>query len=83
LEALVTEAGLRPSHLAEVDTVWSYPDTETALRGLMSSGPVVRAIQYAGEAAVREAVSNALAPFQTAPGGYVLRNKFRFLIATA
>jgi SAM-dependent methyltransferase len=83
LEVLVTQAGLTPTKVEEVDTLWSYPDEETALRGLFSSGPAVRAIQHAGEQAVRDAVTKAIAPFKTASGGYELRNKFRYLISTA
>lgn len=83
LEALATQAGLTPSKVVEVDCPWVYRDEETALRGLLSAGPAMRAIQQAGEQAVRDAVAQAIAPFKTASGGYEMRNRFRYLIATA
>lgn len=83
LEALAGQAGLKPTEVVEVDCPWVYPDEATALRGLLSAGPAMRAINQAGEPAVRDAVAKALAPFRTAAGGYEMQNKFRYLIATA
>lgn len=83
LEALVTQAGMTPERVKEVDCLWDYPDEQTALRGLLSAGPAIRAIQHAGEEQVREAVAKAIMPFKTASGRYQLRNKFRYLIARA
>ncbi len=83
LEALATQAGLSPIEGAEVDCPWVYRDLETALRGLLSAGPARRAIQHSGEEATRHAVTQAIAPFKTASGGYEMQNKFRYLIARA
>jgi SAM-dependent methyltransferase len=83
LEALVTQAGLKPGNVDEIDCPWAYPDEHTALRGLLSPGPAIRAIQHAGEEAVRAAVLKALAPFKTAAGGYLLKNKYRCMIVKA
>jgi SAM-dependent methyltransferase len=82
LEAVVTQSGLAPGNVEEVDCPWDYPDEKTALRGLLSSGPAIRAIQHAGEKMVREAILKSLAPFKTTSGGYQLRNKYRYMIAT-
>lgn len=83
LEALATQAGLTPKKIVDVDCPWEYSNEATALRGLLSAGPAMRAIQHAGEQAVRDAVAKAIAPFKTTSGGYELQNKFRYLIATA
>jgi SAM-dependent methyltransferase len=83
LEALVTQAGLKPGNVDEIDCPWAYPDEHTALRGLLSPGPAIRAIQHAGEETVRAAVLKALAPFKTAAGGYLLKNKYRYMIVQA
>jgi SAM-dependent methyltransferase len=83
LEALVDQAGLAPKSVADVDCPFEYPDLETLLRGLLSAGPAVKAIQVSGEARVRDAVTTAMAPFRLSSGGYRLENTFRFLIATA
>ncbi len=82
LAALVRQAGLVPSPTVDVDTLWTYADTEIALRGLLSAGPAVRAVDNAGLDAVRAATTRAIAPFKTAAGSYELRNKFRYLVAT-
>jgi SAM-dependent methyltransferase len=83
LETLVTQAGMAPGNVEAIDCPWEYPDEQTALRGLLSSGPARRAIQQAGEEAVRAAIEKALAPFKTASGGYLLRNKYRYMIVEA
>jgi cytochrome P450 len=74
---------LSPQRLQQFRHRWEYPDDHTALRGLLSSGPAMRAIQHAGEEAVRDVVVKALAPFKNAAGGYLLRNKYRCMIAQA
>jgi SAM-dependent methyltransferase len=81
LERLVEDAGLTPGEHVEVECTWPYPDLETALRGLLSAGPAVRAIRHAGEERVRRAVSDAIAPFRTAQGAYQIENTFRYLVA--
>jgi hypothetical protein len=83
LEALVIQAGLTPGAVEEIGCPWEYPNEPTALRGLLSSGPAIRAIQQVGEETVRAAVVKAIAPFKTTAGGYLLRNKYRYMIAKA
>jgi len=83
LEALATEAGMIPGMVESVDCPWEYPDERTALRGLLSSGPAIRAIQHRGEDAVRDVVLSVIAPFKTDSGGYRLKNTFRYMIAKA
>lgn len=80
LEALAEEAGMAPGIVETVDCPWEYPDEKTALRGLLSSGPAIRAIQHAGEDVVRQVVLSVIAPFRTDSGGYRLKNSFRYLI---
>jgi len=82
LEALMAQAGLQPLASGEVVCPFEHPDLETALRGNTAAGPNVRAIQHAGEAAVRQALADALARFRTPDGGYRLRNTFRYVITT-
>ena len=74
---------MNPGNVEEVDCPWAYPDEHTALRGLLSSGPAMRAIQHAGEATVSATIVKALVPFKTASGGYLLRNKYRYMIVKA
>ena len=83
LEALAEEAGLEPLEIRTVECLWSYPDLETALKGLLSAGPAVRAIQTSGEESVRAAVTEAIRPFRCVSGAYCLENQFRYLMARA
>lgn len=83
LEALAEQAGLSPRAAETVACPWEYPDASTAMRGLLASGPAIRAIQARGEEVVREAVLEALAPFRTRSGCYRLGNSFRYVIAEA
>ncbi len=83
LEALAQKAGLRADQVETVACPWEYRDDETALRGLLSAGPAIRAIQVNGEDIVCNAILEALVPFKTSAGGYRLSNSFRYMIATA
>ncbi len=83
LETLASQAGLTPAAVYDVDCTFNFPDLETALRGMLSGGPAVKAVNLAGEERVREAVTNAISPYRMADGSCRLENQFRYLIATA
>ncbi|HYY23716.1 MAG TPA: class I SAM-dependent methyltransferase [Thermoleophilaceae bacterium] len=83
LEELAGQAGLTSGTAQELATRWEYPDRETALRGLLSAGPAVKAIDTSGEERVFEAVADSIAPFRTASGGYAIENSWRYLVAGA
>lgn len=83
LKGFAAEAGLAPLAVIDVDCPWLYPDRDTALRGMLSSGPVERAIRVSGFERARDAVADTLTPYRTAAGGYRLNNVFRYLIARA
>lgn len=77
---LTARAGFRPCTELSSKIVWDYPDEGTALRGLLSAGPAVRAVRHAGEPAAIAAVKQALAPFREADGHYRMRNIIRCVI---
>ncbi len=81
LTAFATAAGLKPLEVRDVACVWQYPDLETALRGLGSSGVAVRAAENSSEEAVNQAHAAALAPFCRADGSYQIGAAFRWLVA--
>jgi SAM-dependent methyltransferase len=83
LRALVEGAGLTVNEEIDVACLWVFPDQETAIRGLLSSGQAVRAINASGELAVSAAALEAIAPYRASDGSYTLRNKFRYLLASA
>lgn len=83
LRQLLREAGMNEIEINDVDCPWVYGDAETALRGLLSAGPAIKAINTSGEDRVREAVLAALEPFRNESGGYRLENKFRYALGHA
>ncbi len=83
LEGFVEQAGLRAGESRDVETVWRYPDVETAMRGLKSAGPGTAAIREVGEERVEEVLREALARFTGGDGAVTITNVFRYLVATA
>ena len=81
LDQLAAAAGMAVTERVDVVTVWEYPDEESMLRGVLAPGPAVRAIEAAGEDAVRSRVRAALAPFRMRDGGYRLENTFVYVVA--
>jgi SAM-dependent methyltransferase len=81
LQDLARAAGLEPRSAGTVLASWRFPDYGTALRGMLSAGPAVKAIEHAGQEHVEALVAGALAPYRTAAGGYVLENTWRYVIA--
>jgi SAM-dependent methyltransferase len=82
LERLLSEAGLEVRDGGTVSTVWRYEDEPTMLRGMLSAGPSVRAIEHSGEQRVAAAALDALAPCRTAAGGYAIANAWSYVIGT-
>jgi hypothetical protein len=83
LQDLSRDAGLEPRRLTDVECVLEYADEPTALRGLLSCGAAVRAIQAEGIDRVRSVALDAIAPFRRADGGYRLTDTYRYLVAKA
>ena len=83
LQDLARDAELEPRRLTDVECVLEYADEPTALRGLLSCGAAVRAIQAAGDDRVRSVVLKAIAPYRLANGGYRLTDTYRYLVAKA
>jgi SAM-dependent methyltransferase len=83
LNAFAADASLTPLTIVDVECPWIYPNLETALRGMLSAGPVERAIRASSLERARDAIAGAIAPYRTTSGEYHLRNMFRYLIARA
>jgi SAM-dependent methyltransferase len=83
LQDLARDAGLEPRRMTDVQCVLEYPDEATALRGLLSCGTAVRAIQAAGDERVKGVVLKAIEPYRRADGGYRLTDTYRYLVAKA
>jgi len=48
LEKAFEENGFTIINKKDISSAWDYPDTPTALKGLLSSGPAARAINHSG-----------------------------------
>ena len=81
LERALTRAGLEVIDAGEVPLTWAYPDTETTLRALLASAGGARAARAVGETRVRQALTEAMKPFQGRAGAVALRNVFRYVVA--
>lgn len=81
LNRFVSQAGFAKLLETQALSIWHYPDEATALRGLLSTGAAIKAIDCAGEERVREATRQFLLPFRLPRGGYRFENNFRYLIA--
>ena len=83
LKGLAAEAGLSPGAVVDADCPWSFASLDVALRGMLAAGPAERAIRNSSMERAREAVSAAIAPYRRPAGDYLMRNKFRYLVARA
>jgi SAM-dependent methyltransferase len=82
LRMLLVGAGLAPSEWRTVPCPWEYPDLDTALRGLLSTGPATRATNHSGRARVAETVRESISPYRRDDGSYLLNNVCFYLVAT-
>jgi SAM-dependent methyltransferase len=83
LERVAASAGLAPQDAFDVSWAYEYADEDALARAMLSPGLVVEAIRTSGEAAVRDAIVAALAPYRSASGGYRLQNEWHYLVARA
>ncbi len=82
LEKTLQSAGFTIKQTEDIPTVWDYPDTATALKGLLSTGPAARAIGHSGYDQVAATATESLLPFTRPDGHVVYHNKFRVVVAT-
>ncbi|MDX5584550.1 MAG: methyltransferase domain-containing protein [Aureibaculum sp.] len=82
LERLLEEAGFRIVDNYDVDSVWEYPDNQTALNGLGSSGPITKVIEHTSPEEVQKTILNAIKPYVQPDGTVVYNNKWRVVTAT-
>lgn len=81
LENIVEEVGLQIIDNYDVPSTWEYPDKETALKGLISAGPVANAIAFSGLEKVTESIAQSMQPYIQADGSVAYQNKFRVITA--
>ena len=81
LRSFVSQAGLEPIEVFDVDSPWHYADLATGLRGLRSTGVACKAIENSSQRAVDQAHTEALMPFKQPDGSYKIGACFRCVIA--
>lgn len=82
LRGLAQRGGLVPSQWRVVPCPWEYDSLDTALRGLLSTGPAARAIEHSGREQVAATIAAAIEPYQRGDGSYLLSNTCYYLIGT-
>jgi len=83
LEALALAAGLRLDGGGRVSCPFAYPDPDSAVRGLLSTGLFDAAAACAGDALTEKELREALYPYQRPDGTVRMANVFRYLLAEA
>ncbi|MEY9935709.1 SAM-dependent methyltransferase [Streptacidiphilus sp. MAP5-3] len=81
VEHLVARAGLRPAGGGRVCCPYAYPDLESAVRGLMSTGVFEPAVEFSGERLVEKELREALFPWIREDDTVRMENVFRYVIA--
>jgi SAM-dependent methyltransferase len=81
LEDLARAAGLRPDGSGRVSCPFGYPDMDSAVRGLVSTGLFDAAVAATDEDQVRKELREALHAYRRADGTIRMENVFRYLVA--
>ena len=82
LRSFASDAGLKPVEVFDVNSPWIYPNLETAMRGLCSSGVAAKAIANTSLDEVNQAHREALETFAKIDGSYEIGASFRCLVST-
>lgn len=80
LEKNLQEVGFKIISNNDIESIWDYPDSETALKGLLSAGPAAKAIEHSGIEKVYETVKETLKPHIQNDGRVIYNNKWRVVI---
>ncbi|MFC5666972.1 SAM-dependent methyltransferase [Kitasatospora misakiensis] len=81
LEDLLAGTGLRPAGGGRVGCPFAYPDVDSAVRGLHSTGLYDAAAEFSGPPLVAKELEEALQPYLRPDGTVRMANVFRYLIA--
>lgn len=81
LEELAVAAGLRPDGSGRVACPFGYPDMDSALRGLLSTGLFDDAVDATDQRQVEKELTEALHAYRRPDGTVRMENVFRYVIA--
>jgi SAM-dependent methyltransferase len=82
LEKTLEAGGFTIRQNTDIPSVWDYPNAHTALRGLLATGPAVKAVDLNGYDKVSETVTATFGTYTRPDGHIVYHNKFRVVMAT-
>jgi ubiquinone/menaquinone biosynthesis C-methylase UbiE len=82
LETMLQEIGFSKINTTDVASVWDYADIDKAMKGLMSTGPVAKAIENNSFEKVYETLFAAVQSYKQTNGHIVYHNKFRVVITS-
>jgi hypothetical protein len=80
LERTLEEVGFKIIANDDVPSVWDYPNTDIALKGLLSAGPVAKAIDNSSFGKVYDAVASDIQLYIQQNGSVIYKNKYRVVI---
>jgi hypothetical protein len=81
LENIIEECGLKIIDNTDLTSIWDYPNTETAIKGLLSAGPTAKAINNSGYKKVYKETVKVIKPYTKENGRVIYKNKFRVVIS--
>jgi len=81
LEQILSDIGFVKINATAIAATWDYPDTDLALKGLLSLGAVSKAIEINGIEKVKEIVLQAVQPHIQINGRVVYHNQYMVVIA--
>lgn len=81
LEDLCAGAGLRPAGSGRVGCPFAYPDLDSAVRGMLSTGLYEAAIEEWGPALITKELEDALHPYVQQDTSVRMANVFRYVVA--
>lgn len=81
LENKLKEVGFKIVSNTDVTANWVYPNADTALKGLLSAGPVAKAIDNSSFQEVYDAAAADVQSYVQQDGSVVYKNKYRVVIS--
>ena len=83
LEALASEPGLTPATTYDVSWAYEYANDEDLVRAMVAAGGLSVLVGPERQGELGAALLEALAPYKTPAGGYILENESHVVVATA
>ena len=80
LEKTLEKVGFKIIANDDVAAIWDYPNTDIALKGLLSAGPVAKAIDNSSFEKVYAAVAADIQTYVQQNGSVIYKNKYRVVI---